>query len=223
MCFVCNGTRPEWIPSYQIVGGTRVTGMETDRIAGVVGRIGPFDRPIGSVVRYTMTRGLRQLKPDRPLPFGYRLEPYCEPMAPAYASVLAVAFADSSDLDLYPKLASREGCTELVREMTELPGFLPGASWLVLFNREPCGLTLTNRVGRATLASVQVVAVAPRHRRISVGSHLVTKALWAFRDRRLESGEARINRTNRAAVLFFRSLGFQVSGSKTFSESPVQK
>jgi ribosomal protein S18 acetylase RimI-like enzyme len=140
-------------------------------------------------------------------------------MVPAYASVLAVAFAESPDLALYPKLGTREGCKELVREIGESPGFLPGASWLVLFSREPCALVLTSRTGREAYGNVLVVAVAPRHRRVRVGTHLVTKALWAFRDRRLERGEVKVNRSNRTGVIFFRSLGFQAAESETFMES----
>ena len=89
-----------------------------------------------------MYRSLKELRPEPPLPFGYRVDPWCDPMLPAYAAVLAVAFADSHEVELYPRLGWREGCIDLLRDLTELGGFSRGVSLLVMFNKEPSGLAM---------------------------------------------------------------------------------
>jgi ribosomal protein S18 acetylase RimI-like enzyme len=135
-------------------------------------------------------------------------------MIPAYAAVLAVAFSDSPDLEYYPRLGSGEGCKEIMEDLVKSPAFLTGGTWLVIFNREPAAVIISSREAGKKDGRVEVVAVAPRHRRVRVGSHLVNKALWALRDRHLIEACLRVNRSNRAAVRFFRSLGFQASESR---------
>jgi ribosomal protein S18 acetylase RimI-like enzyme len=191
----------------------RVELTETHR--KIVPAIDPFDLPEGEVVRFTMFRSLENLPPDPPLPFGYRLEVWNKPILPAYAAVLAVSFADSPDLDLYPRLASKDGCENLVKEMSSTSGFVAGASWIALFGKEPAAAVLCSRTVDGLTGFVNVVAVAPRHRRIGIGKQIVNKALWAFHDRHLSGAATRISRGNRGAIMFFRSIGFQVGESRT--------
>jgi len=190
-----------------------------EKILPVRFKLDPFDRPDGEVVRFTMYREVIELQSDRPLPFGYRPEPWTAQVLPAFAAVLAVAFSDSPDLEYYPKLSSKDGCVEILEEISESAGFLPGASWLVLFNREPAAIVLSSRAVQGLMSRVNIVAVAPRHRRVKVGTHLLNKAMWAVRDRRIPGTMLRINRNNRVGIRFFRSAGFQVSSSDTYLQS----
>jgi GNAT superfamily N-acetyltransferase len=176
----------------------------------------PFDKPAEGMVRLVMEAGLQGIPGDMPLPFGYRIEQWCEPMIPAYAAALAVSFSDSPDVQYYPRLASREGCESLIRDLADLPGFFSGASWLLFFNREPCAILLTGHFPEEKAGQIRVMGVAPRHRNVGVGKYLVNRALWAFRDRRLVKGIVKINRLNRAAIRFFRSCGFQASKSQAY-------
>jgi ribosomal protein S18 acetylase RimI-like enzyme len=176
----------------------------------------PFDSPDGEVVRFTMFKELEMLAPDPPLPFGYRLEPWTDLLMPAYAAVLAVSFSDSPDLDHYPRLASRDGCLSMLKEIAGAQGFITGGSWLVLANKEPAATILTSRTRDGVSGFINVVAVAPRHRLMGIGRHLVSKALWTFRDRHLDQGILRVNRSNRGALRFFRSAGFQAGESRTY-------
>lgn len=176
----------------------------------------PFDSPDGEAVRFTMFKNLENLSPDPPLPFGYRLEAHTDQILPAFAAVLAVSYSDSTDLPLYPRLASREGCLAFLKEITGGPSFVTGASWLVLFQKEPAALVLSSRSRDGSIGHLNIVAVAPRHRRMGVGRHLVSKALWAFRDRHIGEAALRVNRGNRGAIRFFRTVGFQVGESRTY-------
>lgn len=179
-------------------------------------RTDPFERPAVEVVRYTMRRPLRSVPGDLPLPFGYRLESWCDPLLPAYGAAMAVAFSDSPDIRVYPRLESGEGCVSLVTELAAMPEFIPAATWLLFFNREPCGLILTSRAKEPKVGQIRVVGVAPRHRAVGVGALLVNKGLWAFRDRRHQSAIVKVNRENRQIVRFFRGLGFHVDSVQEY-------
>ena len=191
----------------------------TEKISPVRFSLDPFDRPDGEVVRFTMYREVIELQSDRALPFGYRLEPWTEQMLPVFAAVLAVAFSDSPDLDYYPKLASKDGCVEILNEIGKSTGFLPGASWLTLFNKEPAAIVLASRAVQGLMSRVNIVAVAPRHRRVKVGTHLLNKAMWAVRDRRIPGMMLRINRNNRDRVdntLVIKNLAHLLFNSSYF-------
>jgi [ribosomal protein S18]-alanine N-acetyltransferase len=176
----------------------------------------PFDSPSGEVVRLTMSKRLENLAPDPPLAFGYRLEPWTELVQPAFAAVLAVSFSDSVDLENYPRLASRDGCLSILKEISESPNYLASGSWLALFNKEPAGAILASRSPDGSTGLINIVAVAPRHRRNGIGSHLVSKTLWVFRDHRIQLALLRVNRNNRGALRFFRSIGLQAAESRTY-------
>lgn len=176
----------------------------------------PFENPEKEVTRFTMHRELYHLPHDRTLPFGYRAEPWCPPVMPAFAAALAVSFSDSPDLAVYTELASKEGCLNFLKDIVSLPGFLTGASWLVYFGREPCGLMLCSKPSKEMEGVINLMGVAPRHRRMSIGSRLLVKALWGMRDRRMSRVILKVNKECRGAVRFFREQGFQVGESKEY-------
>jgi len=176
----------------------------------------PFDKPALEIVRFSMYRDMDVFPPDVSLPFGYRAEPWVGPLIPAFAASMAVAFADSSELETYPRLSSREGCQRIVEDICNMPDFLSGATWLVFFNREPCGFILCGQAKKSEIAQIRIFGVAPRHRRFHIGSWLVNRALWAFHDRKFPQAMLNVNRTNHAGVRFLRSLGFYVAQSREY-------
>lgn len=178
--------------------------------------LSPFDKPEIEVVRFTLARELKNIPRDRPLPFGYRVEPWVNSLIPAFAAVLAVTFSNTPEIQLYPRLASRDGCREIMKELVAMPNFLTGASWVVLFNKEPAAMIASTRSGDVRTGKIEVLAVAPRHQRSGVGTHILIKALWAFKDHHSTRVEFRTNRNNRKVIRFFRSAGFHVDSSETF-------
>lgn len=195
---------------------TNVMDQVESRTTNTNNGIDPFEKPSEGLVRLTMYAGLDNLPGDLALPFGYRIEQWCEPMIPAYAAALAVAFSDSPDANSYPRLESREGCESLIRDIARMPGFFSGASWLLFFSREPCAILLTGLASNEKAGQIRILGVAPKHRSVGVGSFLVNRALWAFRDRRLERGMVIVNRLNRGAIRFFRSCGFHAGSSQKY-------
>ena len=176
----------------------------------------PFEKPEKGITRFTMSRSLLELPHDYPLPFGYRVEPWFPPLMPAFAAALAVSFSDSPDILAYSDLVSKDGCLLMLNEIVNAPGFLSGASWLVFFRREPCGLIVCSSSPSGPEGIVNIIGIAPRHRRMAIGQRLLIKALWAMRDRKLPRVHLKVNRDCRGAVIFFRSQGFQVGESKEY-------
>jgi ribosomal protein S18 acetylase RimI-like enzyme len=176
----------------------------------------PFEKPEKVITRFTMYRDLLELPHDYPLPFGYRVEPWFPPLMPAFAAALAVSFSDSPDISAYSDLVSKDGCLLILNEIVNAPGFLSGASWLVFFRREPCGLIVCSVSPNGSEGIVNILGIAPRHRRMALGQRVLIKGLWAMRDRKIPRAQLTVNRDCRGAVIFFRSQGFQVSESKEY-------
>lgn len=165
---------------------------------------------------FHMRRDLDKFEPDKPMPFGYRIEQWYEPMLPAYAAVLAASFASSPELQIYPRLSSKEGCIELMKELSTMPNFFSGASWLILYYKEPAAAIISSRGANHGDGRIETIAVTPRHREVEVGSQLLSKALWAFKDHHFKRVEFRIDRANREVIRFFRRAGFYVESSETY-------
>jgi len=204
------------------VNGENIVSDKNSRIESVLRieskklKIDPFDKPAAEVVRFSMVRKIKNLPPDIPLPFGYRAEPWVGPLIPAFAASMAVAYAGSSELVVYPRLATREGCQRIVQDICNMPDYLSGASWLVFFNREPCGFILCGQAKIGEIAQIRIFGVTPRHKRFKVGSWLVNRALWAFHDRKFPLAMINVTRSNRDGVRFLRSLGFYVAQSHEY-------
>jgi ribosomal protein S18 acetylase RimI-like enzyme len=172
----------------------------------------PFDRPQVETVRFAMYRNLHDIPPCRPLPPGYELHPWnLRSVAPGSA-VLKIAFTSTPDASLYTELKSDRGCGYILEELTELPGFLPEASWIISLNNAPCAVVLSHQLP-GLVGQISVVAVTPQHRKRGLATNLIRKALWTFQEMGLLYSILYVNRSNRNAIRFFRSLNYQVSAS----------
>jgi len=178
--------------------------------------IDPFDKPQVEITRYTMYRSLHELFPERPLPRKFNAIPFTPSLIPAYCAVVRTAFIKSPELELYSQLKTSLGTRALVEELTNIPGFLPEASWMIFFNNEPLAGALSCRAQGCIFGQVKLVAVVPKFRRRGFGRHLVTKALWNFHDRGLLHATFNVNNSNRSVIRFFRSMGFQVNAASRY-------
>ena len=173
----------------------------------------PFESPGRETVRFAMHRRLSCVFPEPPLPEGYTVVPFTPSLIPAFSAVTRMSFMKSPDRDLYPELRSRKGCNYLIRELTEMQGFLPEVSFLVRWHNEPVAVLMTRRMPGCVFGEIQLAAVSPRHRRKGIASYLATRAMWAFRDLQIPHASLHVNSINRAGIRFFRHLGFIVNAS----------
>jgi len=179
----------------------------------------PFDRPALETVRYTMHMRLEALIPPGLPRNGYRFLPWCEFFKRPAARVVRSSFLNSPELDLYPALASTNGCVMVIEELTRVPGFLREASGMVFHRNEPVAVIIANRAQGCVFGEIQLVATAPLHRRRGLAAYMVNHALWCFHERRLAYATLRMSESSRLAARFFGKLGFQVAGSTTYQRT----
>jgi len=170
----------------------------------------PLDVSANNVPRFTMIRELGVLPRDSTMPFGYRVEPWYPPMLPAYAAVMAASFANTPEEVNFPDLGSKFGCSDILQKIADMPTFLSGASWLVLFNKEPAAIVISSRIVGAKQGEVLLLAVTPRHRGVEVGKNLLIKALWAFKDHHMTHAVVKVSQSNRRYTRFLRRAGFHM-------------
>jgi ribosomal protein S18 acetylase RimI-like enzyme len=104
----------------------------------------------------------------------------------------------------------------MIEDLTDLAGFLPEASWMVTHLGAPSALIISGHTPGGVFGQVHLLAVVPRHRRRGLATYLTRKALWALHDKGLYHATLQVNRENRNAVRFFRTVGFQVNAAGVY-------
>ncbi|MBN2024761.1 MAG: GNAT family N-acetyltransferase [Pirellulales bacterium] len=164
--------------------------------------------------RYRMEINLsgRPLPKARP-PDGYRLLAWDSVLLDAHARVKYLSFRDEIDAHVFPCLGELDGCTRLMREIAAKPGFLPGATWLAVFDgsehgeSEFCG-TIQGIRARDGIGSVQNLGIVPSHRDRGVGTTLLQAALLGFRRAGLNVVSLEVTAENAGAIRLYRRWGF---------------
>ena len=168
--------------------------------------------------RYRMEIHLagRDLSPW-PAPPEYRFLAWEPTMLDAFARAKYVSFRGELDSQVFPCLAEFDGCRRLMAEIAQKPGFLPGATWLVLHSASRWGLaserpeycgTVQGIRDRFGLGAIQNLGVAPRHRQSGLGTHLLLLALEGFRRAGLDRAYLEVTAQNNGAIRLYRRVGF---------------
>jgi len=146
------------------------------------------------------------------LPADYRLIPWDDSLLWAHAEVKYLSFREEIDANVFPCLGEMEGCQRLMREISEKPGFLPGATWLAAYTAggrvlEYCG-TIQGIRDHVGMGAIQNLGIVPEHRYRGLGTALVLRSLEGFR----AAGVARVHleatADNEGAIRLYRRLGF---------------
>ncbi|MFM9196726.1 MAG: GNAT family N-acetyltransferase [Planctomycetia bacterium] len=163
--------------------------------------------------RFRMDADLRAPRRPAPLPPGYRFVPWNEALVDVHARVKFRSFRDELDAEVFPCLASFEGCRRLMREIRKKPGFLPHATWLIARGRSAEDLQWCGKIqgvaapGRSGL--IQNIGVVPGHRGLGLGSCLIEQALDGFRHHGLRAASLEVTADNSRAVRLYQRLGFR--------------
>ena len=163
--------------------------------------------------RYRMQISLRRLPTSPPPPTGYQLLPWSEQLLEKHALVKFHSFRDELDSQVFSCLGEEVGCRRLMDEITQKPGFVPGATWLVAYTStdgslEYCG-TVQGIRDQHDMGSVQNLGVTPEHRGRGLGTCLLCHALAGFRLAALRSVFLEVTARNSSAVRLYRNLGFR--------------
>lgn len=165
--------------------------------------------------RYRMEIPLRGFASERcPLPFGYRLVPWHPSLLELHAEAKCRSFCGEIDAAVFPCLGDLDGCRRLMTEIADKRGFLPQATWLLLFcgvpdgRREACG-TVQGICDSSGGGSIQNLGVTPEHRGQGLGTHLLWSALEGFARTGLMHASLEVTAQNVDAVRLYRRMGFR--------------
>lgn len=164
--------------------------------------------PVTYFKRYKMEIDLADAPPVPALPAGYSWVPWDPSLLEVHADVKFRSFHEEIDASVFPSLSDRQGCSNLMGEISRKRGFLPEATWLVASPTAYCG-TVQGICDRPGLGAVQNLGVMPAHRGLGIGTALLLKALDGFRRAGMGRVFLEVTARNDAAVQLYRRIGFR--------------
>src|SRR5947209_3836664 len=109
--------------------------------------------------RYRMEADLLGPLPPVPdLPTEHVWLPWSESLLEVHAEVKYHCFRNELDGTIFPNLGNRAGCTRLMREICNRPGFCPEATWLIAHGTTGVG-TVQGIADRAGCGGIQNLGV----------------------------------------------------------------
>ena len=147
------------------------------------------------------------------LPEGYRFIPWDKHLVTAHAETKYQSFRSEIDANVFPCLGDQDGCLRLMGEISRKEGFLPEATWLLVYDwrpgREPdyCG-TIQGIRDRQGYGAVQNLGVVPEHRSRGLGGCLLAQALQGFQQAGLKRAYLEVTAQNSGAVRLYQRMGF---------------
>jgi Acetyltransferase (GNAT) family len=147
-----------------------------------------------------------------PLPPGYRMVGWDDSLLEAHAEAKYHSFRGEIDSNVFPCLGDWLGCHKLMQEIRGKPGFLPGATWLVVHDSPDegevyCG-TVQGIRDYANLGAIQNLGVTPEHRGRQLGTCLLVHALEGFRSAGLRRAFLEVTAQNGGAIRLYQRVGF---------------
>ncbi len=163
--------------------------------------------------RYRMEIDLAGRVFDTSPPLGYRLVAWDESMLETHAETKYLSFRTEIDANVFPCLGELAGCHRLMHEIRRKDGFLPGATWLAVYQptarskMEYCG-TIQGIRDQAQLGAIQNLGVTPEHRSQGLGGCLLRKALVGFQQSGLTRAFLEVTAQNAGAIGLYQQIGF---------------
>jgi ribosomal protein S18 acetylase RimI-like enzyme len=158
--------------------------------------------------RFRMELDLRHPRPAAELPGGFYWLPWVESLLDVHAEVKYLAFRGEMDALVFPSLADRAGCRELMSAIRERPGFCPAATWL-LAGRDGCVATVQGVIDEQGHGGIQNLGVMAAYRGKGLGKSLLLKALAGFVAVGVRRAFLEVTARNEPAVRMYRDLGFR--------------
>lgn len=117
------------------------------------------------------------------------------------------------DAIVFPCLGDREGCRQLMRDLSQRNNFVPEATWLAVHastqtNDSPAGTIQGLRLD-PHLGAIQNVGVVPGLRGMGVGRGLILRSLRGFRDTGCRYVNLEVTIHNIGAIRLYESIGFR--------------
>lgn len=154
----------------------------------------------------------RHFAPRR-LPNDYQLVPWDESLLEAFAAAKYNSFIGEVDANVFPSLSTLDGCRQLMTDITSKPGFVPAATWLMVYSppsgSEPeyCG-TIQGLRDKFGQGAIQNIGITAPHRCKGLGTSLIIQCLEGFRRAGIFLAHLEVTAQNVKAIELYRRLGF---------------
>jgi GNAT superfamily N-acetyltransferase len=143
----------------------------------------------------------------------YRLVAWDDRLVDAHAETKFRCFRWELDANVFPSLATREGCRRLMSEIAGRRGFVPQATWLLEYwpedARKPELVGTIQGVADDKVGAIQNVGIIDSHRGHGLGSVLMWHSLSGFRSAGIERVYLEVTAQNSGACRLYQRLGFQ--------------
>jgi GNAT superfamily N-acetyltransferase len=123
------------------------------------------------------------------------------------------SFRNEIDAIVFPCLGEKDGCRQLMRDLSMRANFVPEATWLATTlgpadSEISVGTIQGLRVDHI-MGAIQNVGVIPRFRGMGVGRQLIMRALRGFYQTGCRQAQLEVTIHNIGALRLYESIGFQ--------------
>jgi ribosomal protein S18 acetylase RimI-like enzyme len=149
----------------------------------------------------------------RQMPSGYKLVPWDDSLLEAFALAKYRSFRNEIDANVFPCLGDLDGCRKLMGDIVRKPGFLPAASWLIVYSPDGngrtdyCG-TIQGIRDKTGIGAVQNIGITPEHRDQGLGTTMIIRSLEGFGSCGVRRVFLEVTAQNTAAIRLYHRLGF---------------
>ena len=143
----------------------------------------------------------------------FRFIPWSDKVLGQHALAKWDSFRLEIDANVFPCLGDRDGCWQLMRDISLRSNFVPEATWLAMAHPEgklevPAGTIQGLRLNIIE-GAIQNVGVVPQFRGLGLGSELIQRALQGFREIGCMKVNLEVTIHNTGAIRLYESIGFR--------------
>jgi len=153
-------------------------------------------------------------EPRPTLAAGIRLLPWSASVLREHARVNYESFKNEIDANVFPCLARKEGCFQLMKDLARRQDFVAEATWLAIHQHSPSDRwlpvgTIQGLRSDKFSGAIQNLGIIPTFRGRGVGSALLWQSLSGFAQLGCRQVSLEVTDQNSAAIRLYERLGFQ--------------
>jgi GNAT superfamily N-acetyltransferase len=123
------------------------------------------------------------------------------------------SFRREIDANVFPCLGEKEGCKQLMRDISQKENFVPEATWLACLyqarSRTPQAVgTIQGLRTNSQFGAIQNIGVVPGFRGKGIGRELIRRSLLGFRSQGCRYVNLEVTIHNLGAIRLYESIGF---------------
>ncbi len=165
--------------------------------------------------RFRMETNLQFVERREPeLPDGFAIVPWSAGLVRDHGRANFESFRDEVDASVFPCLAKKDSCVQLMKELSARKDFVPEATWLAVFQGPgdrkliPAG-TIQGLLSDRTTGAIQNIGIVPEFRNLGLGTVLIHRALEGFAGVGCRLATLEVTVQNFGAIRLYERLGFR--------------